>query len=432
MRFSPYFISFSVLFFLASVVFGQDTITVMQYNLLGYTSDNYITCNETNNNIDDKDAYIETIFHYVKPDIFTVNEISANSSDHQRIVDNCLNTNGLTTFQKATMTNYAGSELVNQLYYNSDKFSIALQDVILDDLRDINVYKLKYFENDVDNNPIYLYCIVAHLKAGNYDNEDVERAEMTGKIMSYLDNLNSYNNILVMGDFNLYTSSEVAYQNMINHSNPDIKMNDPVDQAGSWSSNSSYASIHTQSTHTADNDCASTGGLDDRFDFILASNSIMHNTNKFAYVVDSYKAVGQDGLHYNSALSSSPTNSSVPSDVLNALYNNSDHLPVTLKLKVNTTTGVDDLLSNSGLNIQYINPCNNELKLYISTDNISKNDVRFELYSVLGQKLICKDLIVNNNKNYFGIDVSKIHAGTYFMHFVDEKNNRTTKKLIIR
>lgn len=421
-----------VLFFLIIafpvILFGQETFSVMQYNLLGYSSSGYITCDDNNNNIDDKDNYIKTIFQYVKPDIFTVNEISSNSTDHTRLLTNCINTNGISNYKRATLTNYSNSIIVNQLFYNSSKFSLYSQDVISSGVRDINVYKLKYYKNDIDNKSIFLYCIVAHLKAGTYDSDKNDRADMTSNIMSFLANLNSAENVLIMGDFNLYTSNETAYQNMVNPSDDAIKMHDPIEMEGNWSSNSYYSSVHTQSTHTYNNSCAATGGLDDRFDFILASNSIMHNTKKIAYVMDSYKVVGQDGQHYNDALTDSPTNSSVPSDVLNALYNNSDHLPVTLTLKINTTTGIDDLQEISGINIQYTNPCSNELKINISNSKSYQGKLSFELYSVLGQKLL-SDVFELNAKNFF-VDVSNLSSGTYFLHFSDENNNHITKKLI--
>ena len=58
---------------------AQDTLTVMQYNLLYYGNyqSGYADCYETNNNTQQKDEYIRTILDYVKPDIFTVCEFGA-------------------------------------------------------------------------------------------------------------------------------------------------------------------------------------------------------------------------------------------------------------------------------------------------------------------------------------------------------------------
>ncbi|MCR4847690.1 MAG: hypothetical protein K5920_02415, partial [Bacteroidales bacterium] len=55
---------------------AQETITVMQYNLLQYGNyqSGFAECFETNNNTQHKDECIRTILDYVKPDIFTVCE----------------------------------------------------------------------------------------------------------------------------------------------------------------------------------------------------------------------------------------------------------------------------------------------------------------------------------------------------------------------
>ena len=51
---------------------AQDTLTILQYNLLNYG--NYTGyCNSNNNNVVNKDDYIKTIVHYINPEIsFTV------------------------------------------------------------------------------------------------------------------------------------------------------------------------------------------------------------------------------------------------------------------------------------------------------------------------------------------------------------------------
>ncbi|MCD4723670.1 MAG: hypothetical protein K8R63_02420, partial [Bacteroidales bacterium] len=63
---------------------AQDTLKVMHYNLL-YYGQNTGFCNITNNNPDLKDAYLRTILGYVKPDIFTVNEMSYQSTYQNRV-----------------------------------------------------------------------------------------------------------------------------------------------------------------------------------------------------------------------------------------------------------------------------------------------------------------------------------------------------------
>ena len=413
---------------------GSDTVTVMHYNLLAYTSSTYITCNQTNNNITTKDGYLKTILQYVKPDIFEVNEISDNSSDHDRLKTNCLNVDGITYYKRAVMTNNTTSWIVNELYYNSEKFELVMQDVILNDLRDINVYKLKYTTNDVDGNPIYLYCISAHLKAG--ETETVARAEMTSSIMTYLDNLGAAGNYIIMGDFNLYTSTETAYQNMISHTNSDTKMNDPVNKPGDWDNNSSFAYYHTQSTrYDFDGDtecfteeCGSGCGSDGRFDFILASNSIMNGDMKVSYISNSYKTIGQDGLHFNEAITDSPTNTSVPSNLITALYNGSDHYPVTLKLfiEADTSSSIADKVNTNTTNIFAMpNPASSSVNFVLS--DVAK-DSKISIYNTQGQ--VIDILNVQNGQSSINFNISNYENGIYF-YSLENESAKITKRFIV-
>lgn len=111
--------------FLSFPVFSQDTLQVMQYNLLNY-GNFYSDCTTSTNSVSTKNIHLKTITKYVKPDILTVNEISDDVNYHQLILDNVLNTDGVNYYRKAVSFNYAQSDIVNMLYYNSKKTS-ALQ-----------------------------------------------------------------------------------------------------------------------------------------------------------------------------------------------------------------------------------------------------------------------------------------------------------------
>lgn len=78
------------------------------------------------------------------------------------------------------------------------------------------------------------------------------------------------------------------------------------------------------------------GGVDDRFDFLLLSPSLMQR-----YTAGSYTAFGNDGQHFNNSINAEPANSIVSQTVANALFDASDHLPVYLDLVFSGTTGVE-------------------------------------------------------------------------------------------
>jgi len=116
-----------------------------------------------------------------------------------------------------------------------------------------------------------------------------------------------------------------------------------VSSPGNWNNNSSYASIHTQSTRSGIiGDGGSFGGMDDRFDFIFFTDDLVSGANKLTYVPNSYTAVGNDGNHFNKSINSSPINTSAPTNVIDALYIMSDHLPIALKAYVPLNVGIEE------------------------------------------------------------------------------------------
>lgn len=410
-------------------LFSQDTIRVMQYNILNYGVYNSY-CTSTNNNINTKNSAIKTIVSYVKPDILTVNEISQWSAFHLQLMDSALNVNGINFYKKVPHTNNAGSDIVNMLYFNSNKLIFHSMAVLQSFVRDVNLYKLYYNSpaNLEQGDTTFIICIQAHLKAGDTESDAVDRDTMTLRIMRSLDKMNTSNNYLIMGDFNTYTSNEKAFQNLTNNSNINIRFYDPINKPGNWNNNSYFAPYHTQSTTTI-SDCKSGGGLDDRFDFILISNSILNGSKKVKYIENSYKTIGNDGLHYNTNINSSPQNTSVPPNVLNALYVNSDHLPVVLDLLVTPANAIyeNDLFSKlSSINIEIID--NRTLKLNFYTEhNLVCN---MEIINLLGQVLLSKKLIAEKGENNFTFDLSNFKKGLYLISLSD-KNNKITRKIII-
>ena len=73
------FVLLFLLGFSISAIAQNDTLKVMQYNLLNY-GNNTGYCTTTNNNINDKNGYIRTILTAYYPDILTVCEIGRGSN----------------------------------------------------------------------------------------------------------------------------------------------------------------------------------------------------------------------------------------------------------------------------------------------------------------------------------------------------------------
>ncbi len=395
---------------------SQDTISVMNYNLLyyGYYTD---FCTIDNNNVDIKAQNLHTIINYFRPDVFTVCELGRNASTADHLLNNALNKNEIDFYARAAYTNTANSSIVNMLYYNTNKFGLVSQAIPSNILRDINLYKLYYKAEDLaqTNDTIFLVCIVAHLKAGSTADDQQVRTNMINSMMTYIDYFNYRGNIMFMGDYNMNSSYETAYQQLLYYTNnSDIRFNDPINKPGQWYNNSSMAMYHTQSTRSGSASCFVTGGLDDRYDLILVSKDLLSGNRGFKYIPDSYIAIGQDGQRFNMSLID-PPNYSQPPEIINALYYFSDHLPVALKLEI--TDNQPTHISNNFVTKNYFrfnNPVRDALEIVINFDDFFKGKIT--ILDLLGNKILSSDI----NEIHKLINVSDLNPGLYIILFEAE------------
>ncbi len=211
-----------------------------------------------------------------------------------------------------------------------------------DDLvRVVDVYHLFYKDEKLKQgaDTVNFTMVVAHLKAGNTTPDALERHEAAKSIMDYLDKNVVNENVIFCGDLNVYSNGEPAYQTFVNYSVAKERLNDPVNQNGNWNNNSSFAPWHTQSTTNSNSGCHAGGGMDDRFDFFLVSDSMESQNNEVHYRLNSYATIGNDGNHFNQTIDNNG-NSSAPSNVIQALKEFSDHLPVVMEIEVKKSTSV--------------------------------------------------------------------------------------------
>ena len=415
------------LLFCLTGVRSQDTLTIMQYNLLNYG--NYTSyCTSENNNIDKKDSCLRTIINHIQPDIFAVNEMSKSEDIQQRMLVNNLNINGINHYRMADYINVAQSYLVNQLYYNSTKLILHSHTIAQSHIRDIDVYKLYYRSDDLnEGDTAFIVCVVAHLKAGNNSSNAAVRSYMVLNSMNYLEGVDNSANYLYMGDFNVYTSDEEAYQLLLNPDS-ELKFYDPIDMPGDWNNNSTYRFIHTQSTHANQNGCASHGGMDDRFDQILITQNILDGSKDVQYITETYKAIGQDGEHYNKSINDPPLNQSAPQEVIDALYGSSDHLPVVLKLRIDKTLDIHENVNDIFTEINYKNPFSDIWNLSIIS--LIRSELRIEIMDISGKVVFSESRFVVVGNNSFEFRFSGLNSGYYIVAFTDSKNNRVVRKLV--
>lgn len=324
-----------LLLLVSSASFAQtDTIDIVSYNLLNFP-DGRDDCSN-NTVVPNRADTLKKILDFLQPDIFVACEIQTEAGADS-ILTRSLNANGVSNFAQASFNLNAGNSLQNSMYYNTNKLTLQWQDVIQTYPRLIDHYVLYVNDPSLGTffDTTFIEVYMCHLKAGSGSSEQGDRAAQTDLLMQYIATRPTDRNHFICGDLNVYTSSEQAYQNMVNGI---VAMEDPINEPGSWNNNSSFSDIHTQSTRTTFNyDCGSKGGLDDRFDQILVSSNVMSGNDNLDYLNNSYRAIGNDGNHFNSNLIS-PSNSMYPADIVKALYYMSDHLPVELKAIVTYPT----------------------------------------------------------------------------------------------
>jgi PKD repeat protein len=301
-----------------SIQAQYDTLRMMYYNTLDFPA----------SGDPGRDLHFRTIQQYVQADVILVNELS-NETGADLILNNALNVFGTTSYQRAAFTN--GPTTNNMLFFNSEKLALYSQWYIITPLRYINEYVLFYKPDGPfpDGDTTFLYFYVAHLKANPEDS--LQRLAEVNAFRQRLDNLPNAENIFFGGDLNLYTSSEPAYQALVNTGY--YTLNDPL-PAGNWHSNSNFSHIHTQSTRTVSFGGGAIGGMDDRFDFILFSDDVITGENGVRYIDNTCIAFGNDGTRFNGSLIDLPLNPNIPDSVTYALYYMSDHLPVICDIRV--------------------------------------------------------------------------------------------------
>jgi endonuclease/exonuclease/phosphatase family metal-dependent hydrolase len=286
-----------------SVAFCQDTLRIATYNLLRYPG----------RDAAQRNVYFRTVVHTIDPDVLAVQEMES-----QPGVDFFLSDvlNYTEPNKYATVPFHDGTDTDNGFFYKSSVVDFLGASYIGTDLRDIAEYR---FVLTGFSDTVRLYSV--HLNAGESDS--IARFQEATILRNYLNALPAGTSFVVVGDFNIYSSSEPAFQKMVDSEpNNNGRCTDPLNAVGIWNNNSAFRLIHTQSPRTRSFGGGTTGGLDDRFDMILTSSAI-----DTGFVRATYTAYGNDGAHFNDSINRLP-NGAVPDTVANALHYASDHLPV--------------------------------------------------------------------------------------------------------
>jgi len=375
--------------------------TVMTYNLLNYPGSTAAL----------REPAYRTIVQAAQPDILVVQELS-NSSGITSFLNNVLNFSG-TAYSAGAFAD--GPDSDNGIFYRTSRFQFISNTPIHTSLRDINQFMLKHLAS---GDTLIIYS--AHLKASNTAADIAQRDAETQTLRAVTNAMSPGKYFLVCGDFNIYTANEAAYQNLVQDgSNAAGKFNDVLNMTGTWN-NAVYAPYHTQSPRTTSFGGGATGGMDDRFDMLLFSSAIVQ-PGGFDVVSNTYKAFGNDGLHFNQALNVPPYGM-YDSVLVSALHDASDHIPVVVKLR-NNGTGLKPAAANgiaaaqaeeiSNLLTVYPNPTHHSLTIRLNKD--CHQAASLQLYQMNGSLLHELTLPDGKAGAIVETDLSGIPAGIYYL-----------------
>ena len=406
------FIFLSLLFFSISC-FSQNTIKTMFYNVLEFP--------ELNPN---RISLLQDILQDYSPDIFMVCELQ--SQEGADVILNVgLNSDGNSNYSAAPYfeNQSGGGDLQQALFYRNDMFVLENTEIINTPVRDINKYTLLLNTESQDTNPIRIYAYVTHLKSSQGSANQQLRLSMVEAFVNDTEQLEDDAFVLFAGDFNIYTSTEPAYLEILDQTNS-VAMEDPIDTPGAWNNNEDFRAVHTQSTRTSSSGFGggAGGGLDDRFDFIMVSQNMMTNPN-LQYKTDSYKAYGNNGNCYNNNINDINCGGVYNQIIRDALYNMSDHLPVVMELETDQEIVILEVPQQ-----QLAQPFS--LKRTLVSDVLTiyapqwdtQNDT-FGVYNSLGQEIL--DFKINATTT--AINIAQLAKGVYYI--TNKSSNQTLKFL---
>ncbi|MFP5471590.1 MAG: T9SS type A sorting domain-containing protein [Bacteroidia bacterium] len=419
-----------------------DTLVVMSYNLLNFPNGRD-DCG-TNITITNRVDTLKKIIQYVKPDILMVCELQ-DQAGADLILNNALNVDGITYYQRATFVpnqSTSFTELNNLFFYNSTKVTLKRQDEILTGTRDVGEYIVYGKDPNLSttNDTTFIDFYTTHLKAGNTSTDISDRASECNDVRTHIDAKPSGRNNVIGGDFNFYDAAEAGYQTLCYSGT--YPFNDPISAEGVWTSNSSFSAVHTQSTRFSESiECGATGGVDDRFDFLLISDNVISGSNRVEYVPNSYDNLGNNGSTYNESINDATNTDATPDSVLNALYYMSDHLPIIMKLAITypdpSPMGLEEEFRRQKIKEQhqeiilkvYPNPSNSVINISIENWE-NRTEKTIEITDVFGRIVHSKKLDVKDFSHR--VDVSSFAKGLYFVSVKDQYSVQAIKKLMVQ
>ncbi len=397
------------LFFVLIAVCGysQETLKAMFYNLFKFP----------NSLPQNRELILRDIMDEYHPDLFMVCElVTENGAD---LILNTSLQNQADTFARAAFTpdiSNPSDALQTMVFYNKRKLTLVSQQKLPTVYRDITHYSFEL--NVTGNEPVHLEVFVAHLKSSTGTANQQTRLQMVEVVTQALEELTQPDTyVLFSGDFNFYRSTEPGYQKIISPDNA-IRLLDPLNAPGNWQNNAAFSHLHTQSTRVSNAgfgggvNAGASGGLDDRFDFIMMSENFT-TSPRFTYIEGTYKAYGNNGNCLDKDVKDPDCTGEFSQTLRNNLYNMSDHLPVVMQFQIN-----EGFLATARFEQKPLfwfvssNISSSHITVGIDTSQTGEQKDKLYIYNTLGQ--LVQTLPVNQQEMIV-IPIEKLAGGLYFI-----------------
>lgn len=385
-------------------LYGQETVRIASYNVKQYPNSNNVPND------------LKIVLNQIKPAILLATELDGNTAV-QQFLSNVLTPK----YQASTEVIISwGNNNECAVFYLDSLFTYLGSKMITATTRPIAEFEFVHkFTNDT------LIVFGVHLKANSSGDNSLnitKRASAVDSLRKRTAQLKETANYIVVGDFNILTSTELAMTKLTNNTSSGYFI-DMLNVNGSWNKNIELSSVCTWSTR---------GGINTRFDMILISKAVNEHSG-VDYVPGSFKIFGNDNKHFSLDVNSGQNDWFLTDPSIGtALKNASDHLPVYADFTFGVPTGVlptDNIPTTFELKQNYPNPFNPSTS--ISYQIPIQSRVSLKIFDVLGNEiieLVNKDQSVGNYTVNF--DASKISSGIYF-YKLQAGNFTSTKKMVL-
>lgn len=392
--------------FIGCVLFAQGQIRIAGYNVKQFPANN------------NRASDFKKILKAVNPTILLTVELDGKDAV-QQLLSNCLDSR----YKASTEVNITwgtGNECA--VFYMDSVVTYLGYNLINADTRPIGEFK---FVNKSSSDTFYVFGV--HLKA--YPDETARRLNAVNSLRNRTLRLKSTDNYLVLGDFNIFSSAEPAFQRLLDQSTSGYFI-DMLNLNGSWNGNAAFAAACTYSPTS----------LKTRLDMILISPALTDGI-RMEYIPNSFKVFGNDdGKHFGTSINNASKGVNYwfaqDQSIGVSLMNATDHLPVFAEFSFGNTTAVERQNTRPTkfeLAQNHPNPFNPETNINYTLP--AEGFVSLIVYDLLGREV---ETLVNQFQqpgrysSRFSILTSQLSSGVYFYQLKVGNFVQTKKMLVIK